>query len=80
MRSPTRTMSLETCTLARSAGAAMTSARSSALCATAIGAEAASRAEARMSERAIMANPQRNMLEVDCSIWSAALTTLAFIS
>ena len=24
--------------------------------------------------------PQRNRLEVDCSIWSAALTTLAFIS
>ena len=37
-------------------------------------------AEARMSERAIMARAQRNMLEVDCSIWSAALTTLAFIS
>ena len=24
--------------------------------------------------------PQRNMLAVDCIIWSAALTTLAFIS
>jgi len=37
-------------------------------------------AVARRRARAIMAGPQRNMLEVDCIIWSAALTTLAFIS
>ena len=42
--------------------------------------EAAQSAVARKRTRAIMTDPQRNMLEVDCIIWSAALTTLAFIS
>ena len=51
--------------------------------AAAVALDAAIRAVARRRERrarAIMISPQRNMLEVDCSIWSAALTTLAFIS
>ena len=63
-----------------SAGAAMALrlAKLSWVCATAL--DAAISVVARRRARAIMTNPQRNMLEVDCSIWSAALTILAFIS
>ncbi len=78
MTSPIRTRSPDTVTLARSAGAAMRSLR---VCAKAAAGEAASKARARQSVRAVMViTPQRNMAVVDCSIWSAALTTLAFIS
>ena len=71
-------MSEATVTLARSVGGAITSLRA---CASAAVAEAASSAAARRRGRAIMIGlRQRNRLAVDCIIWSAALTTFAFIS
>ena len=78
IRSPIRTTSPATVTLARSAGAAMTSSLLWADAGTVAAASraVASRSDAKRHDRL----PQRNSAEVVCSIWSAALITLAFIS
>ena len=76
--SPIRTTSPETATLARSTGMAITSSPALGQCRHGGGREQGGCEQNGANEHGQL--PHRNSAEVVCSIWSAALITLAFIS